>query len=201
YGTLSSHSGSTSDTHNKNEGGHSLGSDVASNENDRQLRLVVSIEDKENYLEHPIPAAPVAQPGLQVPPKALAAHEGFRKTRKINRIKIAKGGHGKSKGRMGYAPNNAPFSPKPKTPPPPKKDNPKKGLRGSKKLKPGALSQNVGHGHCAAIEAIGTYHFELPSGLVIVLNNCHYTRGVISVLHLFNDGFINMDSWEVRLIH
>ncbi|GJV80521.1 hypothetical protein Tco_1516391 [Tanacetum coccineum] len=29
----------------------------------RQLRLVLSTEDKENYLEHPIPAAPVAQPG------------------------------------------------------------------------------------------------------------------------------------------
>ncbi|GJV19480.1 hypothetical protein Tco_1368500 [Tanacetum coccineum] len=29
----------------------------------RQLRLVLSTEDKENYLEHPIPVAPVAQPG------------------------------------------------------------------------------------------------------------------------------------------
>nr|GEV61068.1 retrovirus-related Pol polyprotein from transposon TNT 1-94 [Tanacetum cinerariifolium] len=63
----------------------------------------------------------------------------------------------------------------------------KKGLRGSKKLKEGALSQYVGHGHRAAIEAIRTYHLELPSGLVIVLNNCHYTRGVISVLRLFDD--------------
>ncbi|GJU75247.1 hypothetical protein Tco_1272317, partial [Tanacetum coccineum] len=33
----------------------------------RQLRLVLSTEDKETYLEHPIPAAPVAQPGQQVP--------------------------------------------------------------------------------------------------------------------------------------
>nr|GEW03455.1 hypothetical protein [Tanacetum cinerariifolium] len=31
-------------------------------------------EDKENYLEHPIPAAPVAAPGQQVLPQALAAH-------------------------------------------------------------------------------------------------------------------------------
>nr|GFC19441.1 zinc finger, CCHC-type [Tanacetum cinerariifolium] len=163
----------------------------------------------------------------------------------------AKGGHGKGKGKMGYASNNAPFAPKPKTPPPPKKDNPAKdaichqcgevghwrrncpvylvelmkkkklsqgastsgiftielysfpskswiydtgfgthtcitaqGLRGSKKLKPGALSLYVGDGHRAAVEAIGTYHLELPSGLVIVLNNCHYapsiTRGVFS---------------------
>ncbi|GJR34286.1 zinc finger, CCHC-type containing protein [Tanacetum coccineum] len=69
------------------------------------------------------------------------------------------------------------------------------GLRGSKKLKPGALSLYVGDGHRTAIEAIGTYHLELPSGLVIVLNNCHYgpsfTRGVISVSRLFDDGFIN----------
>ncbi|GJV80519.1 hypothetical protein Tco_1516389 [Tanacetum coccineum] len=45
------------------------------------------------------------------------------------------------------------------------------GLRGSKKLKPGALSLYVGDGHRVAVEAIGTYHLELPSGLVIVLNN------------------------------
>ncbi|GJX77117.1 zinc finger, CCHC-type containing protein [Tanacetum coccineum] len=45
------------------------------------------------------------------------------------------------------------------------------GLRGSRKLKPGALSLYVGDGHRAAVEAIGTYHLELPSGLVIVLNN------------------------------
>ncbi|GJZ81859.1 retrotransposon protein, putative, ty1-copia subclass [Tanacetum coccineum] len=52
-----------------------------------------------------------------------------------------------------------------------------------------------GDGHRAAIEGIGTYHLDLPSGLVIVLNNYHYapsiTRGVILVSHLFGDGFIN----------
>nr|GEU72149.1 hypothetical protein [Tanacetum cinerariifolium] len=74
-------------------------------------------------------------------------------------------------------------------------DEKEEGLRGSKKLKPGALSLYVGDGHRAAVEAIGTYHLELPSRLVIVLNNCHYapsiTRGVILVLPLFDDGFIN----------
>ncbi|GJS63366.1 retrotransposon protein, putative, ty1-copia subclass [Tanacetum coccineum] len=69
------------------------------------------------------------------------------------------------------------------------------GLRGRKKLKPGALNLYVGDGHRAAIEAIRTYHLELPSGLVIVLNNCHYapsiTRGVILVSRLFDDNFIN----------
>ncbi|GJW95866.1 retrotransposon protein, putative, ty1-copia subclass [Tanacetum coccineum] len=33
----------------------------------RQLRLVLSTEDKENYLEHPIPVALVAQPGQLLP--------------------------------------------------------------------------------------------------------------------------------------
>ncbi|GJZ19999.1 retrotransposon protein, putative, ty1-copia subclass [Tanacetum coccineum] len=253
----------------------------------RQLRLVLSTEDKENYLEHPIPVAPVAQPGQQVPPEALAAHaawvkgqkevacalfvqnynnarmaEVVQKNQKNKPHKAGKGGQGKGKNKMGYAHNNVPFAPKPKTPPPPKKDNPTKdaichqcgevghwrrncpvyltelmkkkklsqgasasgiftielysfpskswiydtgcgthicittqGLRGSRKLKPGALSLYVGDGHRAAVEAIGTYHLELPSGLVIVLNNCHYapsiTRGVISVSRLFDDGFIN----------
>ncbi|GJZ00853.1 retrotransposon protein, putative, ty1-copia subclass [Tanacetum coccineum] len=56
-----------------------------------------------------------------------------------------------------------------------------RGLRGSKKLKPGALSLYVGDGHRAAVEAIGTYHLELPSGLVIVLNNCHYAPSITRV--------------------
>nr|GEY56701.1 zinc finger, CCHC-type [Tanacetum cinerariifolium] len=306
-----------------------------------QLRLILSTEDKENYLEHYIPAL-VAQPGQQVPPKALATHAAWVKGQKeelkalyseqakqellqivrkfhtckqeegqsvsshvlkmkgyINNLerlgqlvgqnlavslilvslnkdfdsfmqnynmlgmgktvnelhamlklheetlpkkdanlalhairagrvqknqknkphKVAKGGHGKTKG---YAPNNAPFAPKPKTPPPPKKDNHAKDaichqcgeirhwrrnclvylaeLMKKKKLSQGAstsgaLSLYVGDGHRAIVEAIGTYHLELPIGLVIVLNNCHYvlsiTRGVILVSRLFGDGFIN----------
>ncbi|GJR28665.1 retrotransposon protein, putative, ty1-copia subclass [Tanacetum coccineum] len=47
----------------------------------------------------------------------------------------------------------------------------------------------------AAVEAIGNYHLCLPSGLVIVLNNCQYalsiTRGIILVSRLYDDGFIN----------
>ncbi|GJZ43019.1 zinc finger, CCHC-type containing protein [Tanacetum coccineum] len=46
-----------------------------------------------------------------------------------------------------------------------------KALRGSRKLKPGALSLYVGNGQRAAVEAIGSFHLCLPSGLVIVLNN------------------------------
>nr|GEV20658.1 hypothetical protein [Tanacetum cinerariifolium] len=311
----------------------------------KQLRLVLLTEDKENYLEHPIPEAPIAPPRQQVPPAAAAAHAAWVKGQKevvvlmlltidldiqqnlahlvslilvslnkdydsfvqnynmhsmgktVNELhamlkmhedtlpkkdnnpalhairagrvqknqknkphKAAKEGHGKGKGKMGYAPNNASFAPKPMTPPPPKKDDPSKdaichqcgedwrrncpvylvelmkkkklsqgastlgiftielysfpskfwiydtdygthicittqGLRKSKKLKPGALSLYVGDGHRAAVKAIETYHLELPSGLVIVLNNCHYapsiTRGVISVARLFDDGFSN----------
>ncbi|GJU00523.1 hypothetical protein Tco_1110861 [Tanacetum coccineum] len=40
----------------------------------RELRIVLSVEDKENYLEHYIPVAPVAALGQQVPPRALAAY-------------------------------------------------------------------------------------------------------------------------------
>ncbi|GJV44072.1 zinc finger, CCHC-type containing protein [Tanacetum coccineum] len=136
-----------------------------------------------------------------------------QKNQKNKPHKAAKRGHGKGKSKMGYALNNVQFTLKPKTPPPSKKYNPAKdaichqygcgthicittqGLRGSKKLKPGALSLYMSDGHRATVEAIGTYHLELPSGLVIVLNNCHYapliTRGVISVSRLFDDGFIN----------
>ncbi|GJU00524.1 hypothetical protein Tco_1110862 [Tanacetum coccineum] len=69
------------------------------------------------------------------------------------------------------------------------------GLRGSRKLKPGALSLYVGDGHRAAVEAIREFHLCLPSGLVLILHNCHYapsiTRGIILVLHLYKDGFVN----------
>nr|GEY11897.1 hypothetical protein [Tanacetum cinerariifolium] len=69
------------------------------------------------------------------------------------------------------------------------------GLRASRKLKPGVLSLYVGNGQCEAVEAIGAFYLCLPSGLEIVLNNCHYapsiTRGVISVSRLYEDGFVN----------
>nr|GFD30947.1 zinc finger, CCHC-type [Tanacetum cinerariifolium] len=47
-----------------------------------QLRLVLLIEDKETYLKHHIPDAPVAPPGQQVPPTALAAHAAWVKGQK-----------------------------------------------------------------------------------------------------------------------
>nr|GFA74053.1 hypothetical protein [Tanacetum cinerariifolium] len=200
--------------------------------------IVLSVEDKLNYLEQPIPPAPVAPAGQQVAPEILAAHAAWNQ--------------GKGK-----------FAPKPKIPPPPKRENPAKdsichecgeighwkrncpqylaelikkkkntalgaggsgifvtelntilnrswiydtgcgthicnttqGLRASRKLKPGALSLYVGNGQREAVEAIGAFYLCLPSGLEIVLNNCHYapsiTRGVISVSRLYEDGFVN----------
>ncbi|GJX90393.1 retrotransposon protein, putative, ty1-copia subclass [Tanacetum coccineum] len=73
--------------------------------------------------------------------------------------------------------------------------NTTQGLRGSRKLKPRALSLYVGNGQRVTVEAIRSFHLCLPSGLVIVLNNFHYapsiTRGIISVSCLYDDGFVN----------
>ncbi|GJS15138.1 hypothetical protein Tco_0409610 [Tanacetum coccineum] len=70
-----------------------------------------------------------------------------------------------------------------------------KGLKGSKKLKPRALNMYVGNGHCATIEAIGSFNLSIPKVLVIVLDNCHYapsiTRGVISFSCLNDNVFVN----------
>ncbi|GKD62752.1 zinc finger, CCHC-type containing protein [Tanacetum coccineum] len=69
------------------------------------------------------------------------------------------------------------------------------GLRGSRKLKPGALSMYVGDGHRATVEANGEFYLCLPSGLVLILHNCHYapfiTRSIILVSRLYKDGFVN----------
>ncbi|GJV95016.1 hypothetical protein Tco_1546593 [Tanacetum coccineum] len=45
----------------------------------RQLRIVLSIEDKLNYLEQPLPPAPVAPTVQQVAPEILAAHTAWVK--------------------------------------------------------------------------------------------------------------------------
>ncbi|GJU06897.1 retrotransposon protein, putative, ty1-copia subclass [Tanacetum coccineum] len=82
----------------------------------------------------------------------------IQKNQKKKSHKVAKGNQGKGKAKMGYAPVQAPtFAPKPKNPPTHKKDNPAKdtichqcgegaspsGLRGSRKLKLGALSLGI----------------------------------------------------------
>ncbi|GKC39499.1 zinc finger, CCHC-type containing protein [Tanacetum coccineum] len=146
-----------------------------------------------------------------LPPKEVAhALHAIRagriqKNQKKKSHKAAKGNQGKGKARMGYAHVQAPpFALKPKNPPTPKKNNPTKdaichqcgeGLRGSRKLKSGALSLYVGDGHREAIGAISDFHLCLPSGLVLILHNCHYapsiTRGIILVSRLYKDGFVN----------
>ncbi|GKB99098.1 zinc finger, CCHC-type containing protein [Tanacetum coccineum] len=142
----------------------------------------------------------------EVAPALHAIRAGMiQKNQKKKPHKDAKGNQGKCKAKMGYAPVQAPpFAPKPKNYPTPKKDNLAKdaichqcgeGLRGSRELKPGALSLYVSDGHRAAVEAIGDYHLCLPSGLVLILHNCHYapfiTRGIILVSRLYKDGFVN----------
>nr|GEX34281.1 retrovirus-related Pol polyprotein from transposon TNT 1-94 [Tanacetum cinerariifolium] len=97
--------------------------------------------------------------------------------------------------------NKLAYAPKPKIPPPPKREDLAKDfichqwVRGSRKLKQDALSLYVGNGQRAEVEAIGSYHLSLPSRLVIVVNNYHYapfiTRGVISISHLYDDGYVN----------
>ncbi|GKD23889.1 retrotransposon protein, putative, ty1-copia subclass [Tanacetum coccineum] len=72
--------------------------------------------------------------------------------------------------------NKLAYAPKPKIPPPPKRDNLakdsichhcKEGLRESRKLKHGALSLYIGNGMRAAVEAIGSFDLIIPSGLII----------------------------------
>ncbi|GJR52181.1 retrotransposon protein, putative, ty1-copia subclass [Tanacetum coccineum] len=56
------------------------------------------------------------------------------------------------------------------------------GFREARKLKQGVLYLYMGNGVRSQVEAIGSYDLVLPNGLVICLDNCHYTRGVV-LLH------------------
>nr|GEV31345.1 hypothetical protein [Tanacetum cinerariifolium] len=106
-------------------------------------------------------------------PAVLAIGEGkIQKDKK--KPKRAKG-KDKEKNKLDYAP-------KPKILPSPKRDNPvkdsvchhcKEGLRGSRKLKHGAMSMYMGNGMRAVVEAIRSFNLVLPSGLIIVLDNWH----------------------------
>ncbi|GJV42327.1 retrotransposon protein, putative, ty1-copia subclass [Tanacetum coccineum] len=68
------------------------------------------------------------------------------------------------------------------------------GLRGARKLKQGALYLYMGNGVRAQVKAIRSFDLVLPNGLVICLDNCYYaptiTRGVVSVHHLVENGFV-----------
>nr|GEZ52544.1 zinc finger, CCHC-type [Tanacetum cinerariifolium]GEZ63270.1 zinc finger, CCHC-type [Tanacetum cinerariifolium] len=201
----------------------------------RQLRIMLSIEDKLNYLEQPIPHVPVAPAGQQVASKILTAHTAWEEGQSVSSYVLKmKGyidnlerlGHPVTLGlgvsliliglrneydgcvqnynmhRMGKTVNELHAMLKLYEQTLPKSNAPAlnairagKGLRASKKLKPRALSLYMGNGQCEAVEAIGAFYLCLPSGLDIVLNNCHYApsiiRGVISVSRL--DGIFEID--------
>ena len=54
------------------------------------------------------------------------------------------------------------------------------GMRRSRMLKEGALDLRVGNGDRAAVEAIRTYELTLPSGLIVLLQQCHYAPSITS---------------------
>ncbi|GKC51048.1 zinc finger, CCHC-type containing protein [Tanacetum coccineum] len=99
---------------------------------------------------------------------------------------------GKDKGKTKLA-----YAPKPKIPPPPKRDNPAKDsichhykevghwMRNCptyhaelKKRKNASGASTLGNRMRAAVEAIGSFDLFLPNGLVIVLDNCHYAPSI-----------------------
>nr|GEV23467.1 retrotransposon protein, putative, Ty1-copia subclass [Tanacetum cinerariifolium] len=112
----------------------------------RQLMIVLSIEDKLNYLEQPIPLAPVAPAGQQVALEILTAHSVWVKGSKeinynmhsmektINELHAMLKLHEQTLPkrnalalnaiRAGKGKNKQAYAPKPKIPPPPKRENP-----------------------------------------------------------------------------
>nr|GEW14822.1 zinc finger, CCHC-type [Tanacetum cinerariifolium] len=128
-------------------------------------------------------------------PAVLAIREGkIQKDKKKSQVLK---GNNKGKNKLAYAP-------KAKIPLPPKRDNPvkdsicyhdKEGLKESRKLKHGALSLYMGNGMCVSVEAIESFDLILPSGLIILLGNCHFTPtvigGVVLISHLVNNGYIH----------
>ncbi|GJS18877.1 zinc finger, CCHC-type containing protein [Tanacetum coccineum] len=52
------------------------------------------------------------------------------------------------------------------------------GLKRYQKLNKGALDLYVCNGNCVAIEAIGSYELILPSGMILVLDNCHFPPSI-----------------------
>ncbi|GKD03096.1 zinc finger, CCHC-type containing protein [Tanacetum coccineum] len=59
---------------------------------------------------------------------------------------------------------------------------------GYRKLNKGALDLYVGNGHSAAVEAIGSFKLIILSGMILILDNCHFppsiTRGIVSLSRL-----------------
>ncbi|GJS39878.1 zinc finger, CCHC-type containing protein [Tanacetum coccineum] len=179
----------------------------------RQLRIVLSIEDKLNYLEQPLPPAPVAPEGQQVAPELMLMTieleiqrnmENLHANDMLKELKTLFAQQAEhellhttrdfysckqEEGYLGKTVNE---------------------LHAMLKLYEQTLPKN----NDPAIHAIRVGHWKRkcpqylaellkkkknaafgPGGSEIVLNNCHYapsiTRGVISVSRLYEDGFIN----------
>nr|GEY01586.1 hypothetical protein [Tanacetum cinerariifolium] len=81
------------------------------------------------------------------------------------------------------------------------------GFREARKLKQGALYLYVGNGVRAQLEAIRSYDFVLPNGLVICLDNCHYAPSITRVsknnVHYFHaipsNGIYEIDMQDLVL--
>ncbi|GJY97765.1 retrotransposon protein, putative, ty1-copia subclass [Tanacetum coccineum] len=122
-----------------------------------------------SYMKRTLPKK-VAAPAFH----AIKARK-VQKNKNKNPSKAAKGVQGKDKGKKAYANAKPSYAPKPKNPPPLKKDNPSKdaichhcgkvgfgthicniteGLQGCKKPNPGVLSLYMGNGQRAVVEAI-----------------------------------------------
>ncbi|GJW98881.1 zinc finger, CCHC-type containing protein [Tanacetum coccineum] len=67
------------------------------------------------------------------------------------------------------------------------------GTSGYRKLNKRALDLYVSNGNTAAVEAIGSFDLILPSGMILILDNCHFSptiiRGVISLSRLWDNSF------------
>nr|GEU42438.1 hypothetical protein [Tanacetum cinerariifolium] len=135
----------------------------------RNLPIVLSVEDKLPFLEQPIPAMPVPAKGQVLPLDVLNTHTAWVKTSKeiaagtssvrLRIPHVQTGSMGKTVTEL-----HAMLKLHEQTLPP-KEVSPAlhamRGLRGSKKLKPGALSLYVGDGHRASVEAIGEFHLKM----------------------------------------
>ncbi|GJV62139.1 hypothetical protein Tco_1468239 [Tanacetum coccineum] len=69
----------------------------------------------------------------------------------------------------------------------------KLGMRSRKRLEKGVMVLHMGSGNQTKVDVIGTYFLNVPSGMKICLEQCHYTPtitiGVIFVSHLRDAGY------------
>ncbi|GKE64938.1 retrotransposon protein, putative, ty1-copia subclass, partial [Tanacetum coccineum] len=91
------------------------------------------------------------------------------------------------------------YDPKHKIPPPTKKEHPAKDTECHHYHKTGHWNRNCPlylaelKKNKAIVEAIGSFELILPSGMILVLDNCHFspsiTRGIVSLSRLWDKGF------------